>query len=152
MHEYQIHPYTPEYLEDVTAIEKASFSCPWSADSFRQAGDMEISIFLVAAAEETVVGFGCILLAAGEGELVDIAVLPAYRKKGLGQMLMTALLTQAREQGTENLYLEVRQSNTPARNLYEKNGFTAIGIRKKYYREPVEDAVLMCCRLAEETE
>ncbi|MBQ3591965.1 MAG: ribosomal protein S18-alanine N-acetyltransferase, partial [Clostridia bacterium] len=118
-----------------------------TADDLRQAGKMENSIFLTVTEGETAVGFGCILLAADEGELVDIAVSPAYRKMGLGQMLMTALLTEAANRGTAQVFLEVRQSNTPARTLYEKNGFTAIGLRKKYYKEPVEDAVLMQCRL-----
>ncbi len=147
MDKFVIAPYTETLLADIVTIERESFSTPWTSESLRQAGEMENSIFLTVTAEETAVGFGCILLVAGEGELVDIAVSPAYRKLGLGQMLMTALLTEAADRGTEQIFLEVRQSNTPARNLYEKNGFTAIGLRKKYYKEPVEDAVLMQCRL-----
>ena len=147
MDTFDIAPYTEEVLADIVTIERESFSTPWTSESLRQAGEMENSIFLTVMEENTAVGFGCILLAAGEGELVDIAVSPAYRKLGLGQMLMTALLTEAADRGTEQVFLEVRQSNTPARNLYEKNGFTAIGLRKKYYKEPVEDAVLMQCRL-----
>ena len=142
-----VTPYREELLGDVIAIERESFSTPWTADDLRQAGKMENSIFLTVTEGETAVGFGCILLAADEGELVDIAVSPAYRKMGLGQMLMTALLTEAANRGTAQVFLEVRQSNTPARTLYEKNGFTAIGLRKKYYKEPVEDAVLMQCCL-----
>ena len=105
---------------------------------------MENSIFFAVTAGGKTAGFGCILLAAGEGELVDIAVSPAYRKQGLGQMLMTALLTEAEKRGACQVFLEVRQSNMPARNLYEKNGFRPIGLRKKYYKNPTEDAVLMC--------
>lgn len=147
MDKFIITPYRETLLEDVFTIERESFSTPWTADSLRQAGEMENSIFLTVTERETAVGFGCILLVADEGELVDIAVAPAYRKLGLGQMLMTALLTEAANRGTTQVFLEVRQSNTPARTLYEKNGFTAIGLRKKYYKEPVEDAVLMQCRL-----
>lgn len=147
MEKIELCSFSEEMLGEVTTIERESFSCPWSSDSLRQAGEMDNSIFLTVRCNGTIAGFGCILLAAGEGELVDIAVSPAYRKKGLGQMLMTALLEEARNKGTETLYLEVRQSNTPARSLYEKNGFKAIGIRKKYYKDPVEDAVLMCCGL-----
>lgn len=148
MEKIEIRHYSPEMLRDVIAIERASFSCPWSLESFEQAGTMENSIFLTVCEGGMAVGFGCILLAAEEGELVDIAVSPEYRKRGLGQMLMTALLEKAAERGTEVLYLEVRQSNTPARSLYEKNGFAAIGVRKKYYKNPVEDAVLMRCELS----
>jgi len=150
MCEYRIRPYVPEMLGDVTRIERESFSCPWSSESFEQADAMENSIFLTVCAGETPVGFGCILLVAGEGELVDIAVSSAHRQKGLGQLLMTALLAEARKQETEILYLEVRQSNTAARSLYEKNGFEAMGVRKKYYKNPVEDAVLMRCVLTPE--
>ena len=143
MSAYEILPYTAQMQGEVAAIERESFSCPWSADSFRQAGEMENSIFLVLREGENTAGFGIILTVAGEGELVDIAVSPAYRKKGYGQALMTALLTEAQVQNIETLYLEVRQSNAAARHLYEKNGFEAMGVRKKYYRDPVEDAVLM---------
>ncbi len=144
MDNYTIRPYTPACLGEVTAIERESFSTPWSSESLRQAGEMDNSIFLTVADEMQTVGFGCILLVPGEGELVDIAVSPACRKKGLGQMLITALLTEAENRGAEQIFLEVRQSNTPARTLYEKNGFVPIGVRKKYYKDPVEDAVLMC--------
>jgi len=147
MDKFVIAPYREELLADVVTIERESFSTPWTPDSLRQAGEMENSIFLTVTEGDSAVGFGCILLVADEGELVDIAVSPAYRKLGLGQMLMTALLTEAANRGTEQVFLEVRQSNTPARTLYEKNGFTAIGLRKKYYKDPVEDAVLMQCSL-----
>ena len=140
---YEILPYAAQMQGEITEIERASFSCPWSSDSFRQAGEMENSIFLVLREDGNTAGFGIILTVAGEGELVDIAVSHAYRKKGYGQALMTALLAESERQGIETLYLEVRQSNTAARNLYEKNGFEAMGVRKKYYRDPVEDAVLM---------
>ncbi|MBQ8401419.1 MAG: ribosomal protein S18-alanine N-acetyltransferase [Clostridia bacterium] len=147
MDKFSIAPYREEMLGDIVSIERESFSTPWSADSLRQAGEMDNSIFLAVTDGQTAVGFGCILLVAGEGELVDIAVSPAYRKLGLGQMLMTGLLTEAGKRKAEQIFLEVRQSNTPARGLYEKNGFRAIGLRKKYYKDPVEDAVLMQCTL-----
>ena len=142
-----ILPYSGEMLADIVTIERESFSVPWSADSLRQAGEMENSIFLTVSADGCIAGFGCILLVAGEGELVDIAVSPAFRKRGLGQMLMTALLNEAKCRGAEQIFLEVRRSNASARHLYEKNGFFEIGLRKKYYRDPVEDAVLMQCIL-----
>ena len=148
MENIEIRAFSGEMLGAVTAIERESFSCPWSAESLQQAGTMENSIFLTIWADGTVAGFGCILLVAGEGELVDIAVSPTFRKMGLGQQLITALLTEAAKRETEVVYLEVRQSNTPARNLYEKNGFEAMGVRKKYYKDPVEDAVLMRCVLS----
>ena len=71
----------------------------------------------------------------------------AEKARPLSETAMVSLLTEAANRGAEQIFLEVRQSNTPARALYEKNGFTAIGLRKKYYKDPVEDAVLMQCRL-----
>lgn len=165
MERYRIEPYAPDMLPQVYAIEQASFTDPWSADALAQTAAREDSLFLTVV--DTVVdttaenlcgfdsrqlcgidaqricGFGCILTVANEGELVDIAVSPAYRGCGLGQRLMTALLTEAQSRSVEQIFLEVRLSNTPARKLYQKNGFVEIGVRKRYYRDPVEDAVLM---------
>lgn len=148
MERYRIEPYVPDVLPQVYAIEQASFTDPWSADALAQTAAREDCLFLtvvstVGNGTETVCGFGCILTVANEGELVDIAVSPAYRGCGIGQMLMTALLTEAQSRSVEQIFLEVRLSNTPARRLYEKNGFVEIGVRKRYYRDPVEDAVLM---------
>lgn len=145
MERYRIEPYAPDMLPQVYAIEQASFTDPWSADALAQTAAREDSLFLtvVDSKKDTVCGFGCILTVANEGELVDIAVSPAYRGCGIGQMLMTALLTEAQSRSVEQIFLEVRLSNTPARKLYQKNGFVEIGMRKRYYRDPVENAVLM---------
>lgn len=161
MERYRIEPYTPDMLPQVYAIEQASFTDPWSADALAQTAAREDSLFLTVVDSQAenlcgfdsrhlcgmdaqrVCGFGCILTVANEGELVDIAVSPAYRGLGIGQLLMTALLTEAQSRSVEQIFLEVRLSNTPARKLYQKNGFVEIGMRKRYYRDPVEDAVLM---------
>lgn len=134
---------TPDLLTQIYEIECASFTDPWSAASLKDTAERTDSIFHVALAEGVPCGFGCLLVVAGEGELVDIAVSPAYRKQGIGQRLMTSLLSEAQNRHVEQIFLEVRQTNTPAQGLYRKNGFVEIGIRKRYYREPVEDAVLM---------
>lgn len=145
MERYQIKPYDPAMLPEIYAIEQASFTDAWSMDALSQTAAREDSLFLTVVDTETDThcAFGCILTVANEGELVDIAVSPAYRGCGLGQMLMEALLAEVQKQQVEHIFLEVRQSNTPARRLYKKNGFVEIGVRKRYYREPVEDAVLM---------
>ena len=82
---------------------------------------------------------------AAEWELENIVVAPAARRKGLGRQLIGALLTRAREAGSEAVFLEVRESNTAARSLYERAGFRQIGRRKAYYRDPPEDAILYRC-------
>jgi len=140
---YAVYPCTPEMLGDIVTVERQSFSCPWSAESLRLTAEREDSIFLTVCRGENAVAFGCILLAENEGELVDIAVAPEHRQKGLGQLLLAALLAEAQNRGAEQIFLEVRESNKAARGLYEKNGFVPIGRRKKYYKNPVEDAVVM---------
>lgn len=139
----EIVPYVPAMLSQVYEIERTSFSDPWSAASLHDTAMREDSIFYVALVDGIPCGFGCVLTVAGEGELVDIAVSPVHRQNGIGQQLMTALLDAAGGAGCRQLYLEVRASNEPAKRLYRANGFLEIGIRKRYYREPVEDAVLM---------
>lgn len=158
MERYRIEPYTPDMLSEIVAIEQASFHDPWSEVALSQTAMREDSVFLtvvsttvvnttvvddLCGASQKLCGFGCILTVANEGELVDIAVSPQYRGRGIGQMLMTALLTEAKKRQIEQIFLEVRLSNTPARKLYQKNDFVEIGVRKRYYREPVEDAILM---------
>lgn len=139
----EIVSYTPELLAQIYEIECASFTDPWTAASLQSTAERADSIFYVALTEGVPCGFGCLLTVANEGELVDIAVSPAYRKHGIGQRLITSLLSEAQNRHVEQVFLEVRQTNTPAQELYRKNGFVEIGIRKRYYREPVEDAVLM---------
>lgn len=139
----EIVPYTPELLPQLYEIEKASFSDPWSMTSLADTAARPDSIFFAAMTDGVPCGFGCVLTVAEEGELVDIAVSPAQRNNGIGQRLMTALLDAATQNGCQRMYLEVRQSNVPAQRLYEKNGFLTMGIRKRYYKEPVEDAIVM---------
>ncbi|MBE6569076.1 MAG: ribosomal-protein-alanine N-acetyltransferase [Ruminococcaceae bacterium] len=133
-------------LDAVYAIEQRSFSTPWSRESFASAlHAVGTEIWLLTDEQGTILGFGCLMTIAGEGEVLNIAVDPAYRRKGYGEILLSAMLTSAVNRGAEEIFLEVRASNTPARTLYEKYGFAPIGIRKKYYTNPTEDAVCMRC-------
>lgn len=139
---------TEEDLDAVYGIEIRSFATPWSLESFRSAlTAFGTEIWLLTDNEENLLGFGCVMTVAGEGEVLNIAVDPAYRRKGYGEILLAALLQSAEKNGAEQVFLEVRESNTPARTLYEKYGFEPIGIRKRYYTNPTEDAVCMRCDL-----
>jgi ribosomal-protein-alanine N-acetyltransferase len=89
------------------------------------------------------VGYGGIMTVLDESDVVNIAVLPNFRCKGYGRMLLQSLEDMARKNGASLLHLEVRQSNVPAIGLYEGFGFTTDGIRKNYYTKPLENAVLM---------
>jgi ribosomal-protein-alanine N-acetyltransferase len=133
----------PPDLEAVSAIENASFSSPWSAGSIIDAIGRHGYITRVAAAGDQIDGYIIAIQLAGEGQLLDIAVHPGQRHRGIGGALMEELLRIMMEQGCRVLYLEVRASNTPAIRLYEKIGFTTISTRKGYYKNPVEDALIM---------
>lgn len=131
-------------LPAILAIEKASFTVPWSEKSFDEAfASDSITVLAVVDDGGNVAGFGCLLAVDGEGEILNIAVHPSVRKNGIGQMLMNGMITAGMERGVRDFYLEVRESNVPARGLYEKNGFAALGRRKRYYSKPTEDAILM---------
>ena len=133
-------------LADILDLENEAFTCPWSENNFREAFDSpHITVF--AAVDETagnaLTGFSCLMSYDSEGEILNIAVRLSARKHGIGQMLMDAMLNEGTSKGVTDFFLEVRESNAAARHLYEKNGFESLGVRKRYYSKPVEDAVIM---------
>lgn len=136
----------PSMLPAILEIENEAFTCPWSEKSFEEAfSSPNITVF--AAVDETnenaLAGFSCLMWYGDEGEILNIAVKASARKNGIGQLLMDAMLTEGTANGVRDFYLEVRESNTAARHLYDKNGFVALGVRRRYYTRPVEDAVIM---------
>lgn len=138
-----IRPMTKEDCEQVAAIEAVSFSLPWSRNAFLDTVDRENYRYFVAEEEEEILGYCGFCFVLDEAEIPNVCVKAEARKKGVGKQMMTALLDAARELGIVVLYLEVRESNAPARCLYESLGFAADGIRKNFYEQPVENAVLM---------
>ena len=102
----------------------------------------EYRAFYVAVEKERVVGCGGLQFSGEQGDILTVGVDSAYRRKGVGDALLTALITAFEERGGRELFLEVRASNTPARRLYEKRGFVSVSIRKNYYQAPKEDAVI----------
>ncbi|MBQ7923450.1 MAG: ribosomal protein S18-alanine N-acetyltransferase [Clostridia bacterium] len=148
MTDIQLRLCTEMDLDTVYTIEQRSFSTPWSRESFQSAlTAVGTEIWLLTDENEKIRGFGCVMTIAGDGEVLNIAVDPDYRGMGYGDKLLLALLDSAVRNEAEQVFLEVRESNTAARNLYEKHGFQPIGIRKRYYSNPTEDAVCMCCDL-----
>ncbi|MBR1390173.1 MAG: ribosomal protein S18-alanine N-acetyltransferase [Lachnospiraceae bacterium] len=134
---------TLQDVEQVAEIEKSVFSTPWSAQAFADTLTMEGVIFLVAREGKKVLGYCGIYLAADEGEVTNVAVHPEHRRKGIARTLLEKLLTSAGDRGAAHMILEVRQSNQAAIRLYESMGFEPCGVRKRFYRQPVEDALLM---------
>lgn len=136
-----------DLLDAIAALEIRAFTVPWSRKTFEGAfASDNISIF-AAVEGDVLLGFACLLCIGADGELLNIAVDEAYRGRGVGSALMDALMERAESRAVETVFLEVRESNAPARHLYGKYGFAEIGKRKRYYQKPEEDAVLMQCTM-----
>jgi ribosomal-protein-alanine N-acetyltransferase len=143
----------PTDLERVAAIERASFSDPWTFETFSAALALRHLRFLVAeetggagergGGEPCLVGYVVALVMADEGEIADLAVAPDARRRGVARVLLERVASDAMEGGVRALYLEVRESNAAARALYESLGFAQVGRRRGYYQHPMEDALLL---------
>jgi len=125
----------------VHAIEQRVFADPWSTQDFEDC--VSYALFLIAEAEDKVVGYTVALEAADEGEILNLAVAENGRRRGLGRALVEAIVGALTARGVRQVYLEVRESNAPARALYASFGFKEVGRRKGYYRRPVEDAMVL---------
>ncbi len=131
----------------VADIENNSFSQPWSQRDFDNTLSSDNYIYIVAEDNGSIVGYcGCVM-AADEGDITNIAVIPDYRRMGIGAMLINTILRLAGEHGMTSVFLEVRESNEPARLLYESRGFEVVGKRPAFYQKPVEAAILMAHRI-----
>ena len=142
-----------EDLDAVTAIEEATFAIPWSRESFRQELERNVAArYLVAETEGRVVGYAGAWVILDESHITNIAVLEAYRGRGIGKRLTQALLQYLSNLGACYATLEVRVSNERAQNLYKGLGFVSVGKRKRYYEDNGEDAFLMVCEHMPEVE
>ena len=134
---------TEEDVAAVAALEMENFSRPWSYDAFYKTLSDENYIVIIAKDTDALLGY-CVLLCTGEeADITNVCTAPAARGKGVATAMLTALLEAGESRGVAEFFLEVRESNIPARNLYTKLGFEEIGLRKNYYEEPKEHAVLM---------
>jgi ribosomal-protein-alanine N-acetyltransferase len=146
-----LRPARPDDVAQMLEIEEASFSDPWSAASFAgYLSDSNAGRALVTVAEAAghIIGYSVMLFALPDADLANIAVAPAARGKGTGRLLLDRSLAAARSLGTQHVYLEVRASNEPAIRMYESVGFAEFGVRRRYYRDPVEDARVLRLDLA----
>lgn len=128
----------------VGLIERESFGDPWGPREFTSALNAPQSIFLVAEdADGVVAGYTIALVVVDEAEILNIAVHPELRGRGIGGDLLDAAVVEVTSRGAEQVYLEVRESNDAARKLYAARGFDEISRRRGYYRNPVEDALVL---------
>lgn len=132
-------------LPPVMEVEKRAFKSPWSEDLIRRELTHEWSTILLAEepGEKRVLGFVIFWVVHDEIHILNVAVDPAYRRKGIARALLDEMFRRAREAGLALATLEVRISNDPAIRLYEGLGFRRVGIRKGYYVDEDEDAVVM---------
>lgn len=134
---------TADHVPQVAGLEKLCFSAPWSENSISSELGNPLSLWLVALDGETVAGYVGSQTVCGETDMMNIAVHPDYRRQGIGETLILSLVEALKEKDSHALTLEVRASNAPARALYEKLGFSQVGLRKNYYRNPKEDACIL---------
>lgn len=130
------------YLRDIARAEAVCFSEPWSEKAVEEFLSQPYNHVLVALSGGVFAGFITYTRIADEIQIANVAVLPEFRRKGLADGLLCRLAQSAKQNGVSKTTLEVRVSNLPARNLYEKNGFEAVGLRRNFYKAPTEDAVL----------
>ena len=140
-------------LPAMLRIEQASFADPWTVDSLATALSLDRMRVLVAEsagrgreggdAPPEVLGYVVALAVGPEAEIADLAVAPGARRQGIGRALLEGSLAELRAKDVRTVYLEVRESNWAARTLYEAHGFESVGRRRRYYRSPVEDALVL---------
>lgn len=128
-------------VKDIANIENNSFSTPWSEKAIRESMDAG-TIFYVACLNNKIVGYMGLSKIVGEGYVTNIAVLPEYRRLGIGEKILGYVIDNTKAE-LEFISLEVRVSNIAAISLYEKFGFERTGLRKRFYTNPQEDAIIM---------
>jgi [ribosomal protein S18]-alanine N-acetyltransferase len=148
--EVNISPISVLEIESIAILDRLCFGGLWSIDSYRRELENENSYFLGIGCDphleiETkgMIGFGCFWAILDEAHITLLGIHPRYQGRGLGQLLLCALLDRAREVEMARATLEVRDSNHSAFHIYEKYGFQTVGRRKKYYQDTGEDGVIM---------
>ena len=140
----RIEPMTDADIPAVHAIERASFSVPWPDDAYRnELATNRLASYVVARADDAVVGFAGLWVMVDEAHVTTFAVDPRWRRRGVGERMLLALFDISLARHAREATLEVRLSNMPARRLYEKYGFRPVGIRPRYYSDNGEDALIM---------
>ena len=142
--EIKIEKMELKHVASIASIEKECFGREaWSERSVAGELENELSLWLVALDGDTVAGYVGSQTVLGETDMMNVAVTAGYRRQGIAEKLVLALVEELRSAGSHSLTLEVRASNIPAISLYQKLGFVQTGLRKNYYRNPKEDALIL---------
>jgi ribosomal-protein-alanine N-acetyltransferase len=133
-----------EHIDQVVKIEETSFPTPWSRQAFtHEVLHNSFAQYIVALHGEQVVGYAGVWIIMDEAHITNVAVHPDFRRQGLGRGLMLEMMRLSIYFGANRMTLEVRPSNTAARSLYQSLGFCERGLRRRYYKETGEDAIIM---------
>ena len=130
-------------VSQIAKLEELCFNDPWSENSIASELDNKLSHWLVAVEDDNVVGYVGSQTVLGETDMMNIATHPDYRKQGIATRLILGLVDALEKRGSHSLMLEVRASNETAISIYRKLGFSEVGRRKNYYRNPKEDALIL---------
>lgn len=140
---YAIRLARPADSEALAELERRCFSDPWSQSGLAEMLAAPAGFGLIAESPAAPLGYLLARAAAGEGEILNLAVVPESRRRGVGAAVLEAGLEELRGRGVGEVFLEVRESNLLAQALYFGRGFRVIGARQRYYRQPVEDALVL---------
>jgi ribosomal-protein-alanine N-acetyltransferase len=135
-------------VDAVVAIETEAFSSPWQRDTFLELiGRPNLEVLVMELEGSGVVGYAVLWCVLDQGELANLAIVPPLRGRGFGTRLLSSVVDVARRRGVQTMYLEVRDSNAPALELYRRFGFSQVGLRRGYYDRPKEDARILMAKL-----
>ena len=141
---FEIADVSLEHIAEINELEKLCFSLPWSRQALISQLPDDMHMFIAAIGDDgQVLGYVGMMYVLDEGYISNVAVSPEHRRLGIADALINALIDRANEKSLSFVTLEVRKSNVPAIELYIKNGFSEVGLRKNYYTKPTEDAILM---------
>ena len=139
----RIEKMTSEHVAQIAEIEKLCFNDPWSEKSVASELGNKLAYWLVALEDDRVAGYVGSQTVLDWTDMMNVAVHPDFRRRGIGEALVEQLTADLMKMGSRCLTLEVRESNAPAIGLYEKLGFVQVGLRKNYYRNPRENALIL---------
>ncbi|MGN1369334.1 MAG: ribosomal protein S18-alanine N-acetyltransferase [Aristaeellaceae bacterium] len=143
--EYILRRMTAQDVDGVAAVEAATFPTPWSREAFASEMRNVAARYLVAEKAGKIIGYAGAWIILDESHITNIAVLKEERGQGIGRALTSGLMQYLSNLGAAYATLEVRKSNEVAQNLYKSLGFIKLGVRKRYYEDNDEDALIMVC-------
>jgi ribosomal-protein-alanine N-acetyltransferase len=141
--DFIIRKMVPQDIEAIMAIEKEAFSMPWSKESYLAEMKNQFACYLICDVGGQIAGYGGIWIVFEEAHITNIAVNAEFRRRGIGSAIMLELEKKAREKKAVRILLEVRPSNDPALKTYKKLGYMPSNVRKEYYSDNGEDALIM---------